>query len=182
MKDIDEYQSLAHRTMKQEEIPKMMLHCIMGMAGEVGELREAMGPEGETIVGELGDCMWYSANLCQILGYKMTHLFQREVAGVGLGWSLIDQMMVASSRLIELAKKHEFYGKGYDLAELENYLAMYLHALVKLILSYELDVEYVAETNIKKLEKRYPDLRFDAMRAKNRDYAAESKAAGINIE
>ena len=41
---------------------------------------------------------------------------------------------------------------------------------------YEPGLDEVLERNIKKLEARYPGLRFDADRANNRDTAAEQEA------
>lgn len=182
MKDIDDYQRLAVRTRKPDPRNRAMMHCIMGMSGEVGELRECITDKDSGIMGEFGDCLWYSANLADLFGMSLTEVMNAEVVGGFIGWSLVDQLLVSAARLVEMAKKVEFYGQEYPIDATKNYLAMYVQALVRLIIFHEGSVETVAEANIKKLEKRYPELRFDEKKAVNRDYSAESEAASISIK
>ena len=44
--DFKEYQEKSFRTMKREGAMDMILHCVMGMAGESGELQELPYPSG----------------------------------------------------------------------------------------------------------------------------------------
>lgn len=53
----DDYQRLAIRTMKDDGHLMKVLHCTMGMVGEVGELLELKHQETEKMIGEVGDCM-----------------------------------------------------------------------------------------------------------------------------
>ena len=75
-----------------------------------------------------------------------------------------------------IIKKHYAYGKPLDklhLIEEVGDIMFYLNGLLA-----ELDVEWseVLGVNIKKLEARYPDLKFNADHAINRDVEAEQKA------
>lgn len=81
-----------------------------------------------------------------------------------------------AGEVADIIKKHYAYGKSLDtlhLVEEVGDIMFYLNGLLA-----ELDVEWseVLEVNIKKLEARYPDLRFNADHAINRDVEAEQKA------
>lgn len=76
----------------------------------------------------------------------------------------------------DIVKKHFAYGKPLDtvhLAEEVGDIVFYLNGLLSMI---NVKWEDILEANIKKLEARYPDLRFDPERANNRDLDAEAKA------
>lgn len=81
-----------------------------------------------------------------------------------------------SGEVIDLVKKVIYYGKAIDrnkvLVELGD-LLWYANLMIA-----KLDSSWaeVFDMNIAKLEARYPDLRFDADKAINRDEAAEQKA------
>lgn len=75
IESIDQYQKLAIRTMAPEtDQSRLITHCVMGMCGEVGEYMELPAQNTEKRIGELGDAMWYAANLAHTLGMTMTHL------------------------------------------------------------------------------------------------------------
>lgn len=81
-----------------------------------------------------------------------------------------------AGEVADTVKKVIFHDKPLDrdhlIAELGDicwYLNLMIHALGT-------SWDEVMERNIKKLETRYPDLRFDAGRANNRDVEAEKRA------
>ena len=81
-----------------------------------------------------------------------------------------------AGELIGPMKKHIFYGKPIDKAnylEEAGDLAWFLNLLIH---SLDSTWEEVLSMNIAKLDKRYPDLRFNADHAINRDVAAEQAA------
>ena len=94
-----------------------------------------------------------------------------------------DQLMHAilgladeSGELIGPLKKHLFYDKSLDYANLQEEagdLAWFLNLLIHALGT---SWDSVLEANIAKLEKRYPDLRFNADHAINRDKVAEKAA------
>ena len=80
--------------------------------------------------------------------------------------------------VVDIVKKVFFYGKELDrqhLIEELSDLAWYMNLMVE---SLGTTWGEVFETNIRKLETRYPDLRFNADHAINRDVAAEKVAMG----
>lgn len=81
-----------------------------------------------------------------------------------------------AGEVADVIKKHYAYNKPLDtqhLVEEVGDIVFYLNGLLA-----ELGVEWstVLELNIKKLEARYPDLRFNADHAINRDVDAEQAA------
>ena len=81
-----------------------------------------------------------------------------------------------AGEVIDIVKKVYAYGKPLltnDLVEEAGDLVWYLNLLFK---SLDTTWEEVFDLNIKKLEARYPDLRFDADKAINRDVEAEKVA------
>lgn len=81
-----------------------------------------------------------------------------------------------AGEVADIIKKHYAYGKSLDtlhLVEEIGDIMFYLNGLLA-----ELDVEWseVLGVNIKKLEVRYPDLKFNADHAINRDVDAECEA------
>lgn len=62
-----------------------------------------------------------------------------------------------SGELSDYLKKHLFYGHELDKDELKKELGDVLHYLAGIATLYEISLEDVAETNITKLSKRYPN-------------------------
>lgn len=185
IKDLNEYQKLAIRTMAPAATQDLLItHCSMGMVGEVGEYVELPAQKAEKRMGETGDAMWYAANLAHTLGMTMSHLIDVYAPSVPDDMSDFQPMercQLWAARLLDIAKKNLFYGKPYNLIEVSDHLYWYFRALVEECLHVNIGLLQAGESNILKLEKRYPNLRFDAQDAINRDYSAESKAAGIEI-
>lgn len=131
------------------------------------------------MIGEAGDCMWYLANLLHLIDLKMEYAMGKERNSPhqsSMAW-----LVVNGAALTDLVKKSVFYGKELDLTAVRNLAMEYAIALLGVCRFYSINPYYAAEVNILKLEKRYPDLRFNADHAINRDYAEESKAAGVQI-
>jgi NTP pyrophosphatase (non-canonical NTP hydrolase) len=81
-----------------------------------------------------------------------------------------------AGEVVDIVKKHIYYGKDLDrikvLEEMGD-IFWYANFIIHL-----LDSSWgeVFDMNIKKLEKRYPNLRFEAEHAINRDVGAEQDA------
>lgn len=178
IQDFDEYQRLAIRTMKEDTYLMKVAHCIMGMVGEAGELLELKSHESDKVIGEVGDCMWYLANLLYLLDAKMSLVLPSTKPRIlAANWELV----FTAARLTDMVKKSVFYGKELEPVKLLTLATEYATALASICQNTSVNMFYAAEVNIRKLEKRYPDLRFNADHAINRDYAAESKAAGVQV-
>ena len=81
-----------------------------------------------------------------------------------------------SGEVLDIIKKTFAYSKPLDRAHLIEEIGdamFYVNGLLELI---GVEMSEVLEKNIAKLEARYPDLRFDADKAVNRDKVAEQEA------
>jgi len=189
--DFDQYQVLASRTMKNEDTQlQVILHCVMGMCGEAGELLDLVtsNSDAKELVGEIGDCAWYTANIITTLGASMDRLvadINEELecsGGPDMQENPINIILSSGLSLLDYVKKGVFYQKDMDKGVMLSHTSDYLGALLSFCRRYDLCLMVAAEANIRKLEKRYPGAIFDADKAINRDYVAESKAAGVVIK
>lgn len=91
--DATQYQIQAARTLIDKpdfEIPGkdiMILWCSIGLSGESGEIAELVkkgilhqhGLNKEKLSKEIGDCLWYLAGLCTILGIDLGEIMQANI-------------------------------------------------------------------------------------------------------
>lgn len=81
-----------------------------------------------------------------------------------------------AGEVADIIKKHYAYGKPLDTLHLVEEVGDIMFYLNGLLVEVGADWNEVLEINIKKLEARYPDLKFNADHAINRDVEAEQKA------
>lgn len=83
--NIEEYQEKAWRTVNKElEIGELLANMIVGIFGESGEVADIVkkhlyqghGLDIDHVEEELGDVMWYIANLCNLLGIKIENVLE----------------------------------------------------------------------------------------------------------
>lgn len=75
----DEYQAQARRTQNPElNDGERMMHALHGLASEVGEIHgifqkayQGHPTDATAVVDELGDLMWFAAELCDVLGISL---------------------------------------------------------------------------------------------------------------
>lgn len=83
--DFNQYQSLASRTMTQDETMPPVLHVLnytLGLVGEAGETADLIKKfafhgheiDHEKLEKELGDVLWYVSALATIFGYSLTEV------------------------------------------------------------------------------------------------------------
>lgn len=183
MNDLSEYQGFAIQTLApSEDVEHDVLHCILGMVGEMGELYDTIS-SGEGFIGEVGDCMWYAANMSNLLGVEFHTLFEGDrVDHYQMG--LLDLVMYGgrvAGRMAEDIKKVLFYKMPLNNQAMLEHLSLYVSVLRDLVKVTGVTPLDAAETNIRKLSKRYHGLKFTTEAAIKRDYDAESKAAGTTI-
>lgn len=180
VRNFNHYQELALRTVKPDDFITSVSHCVMGMVGEIGEFREIPYEDRDKRIGELGDCMWYSAVLANVLGFQLQYIVDK-IQENPYPFHGSDQAVIHAARLTDIVKKTVFYGEPLPEEKVLGELVEYFTGLLGICTSMSVNPMYVGLTNIKKLAKRYKDGRFDAGHAINRDYQAESDAAGIQI-
>lgn len=88
---IAEYQVLAWRTAKELGHERAMLHVLAGLAGEVGELSDAIkraevygeALDMENIEEELGDIMWFVAYAATVFGSSLETIARQNINKLG---------------------------------------------------------------------------------------------------
>lgn len=143
----------------------------LGLAGEAGELanklKKEIGHKHPTPLSvyedELGDVLWYLAELCTALGIQLADL-HKVIADEQDGYlTSADERLLSVAGLLEDAGHEASYfvelavmsllgndaGARYELMNV-------LSALCRTIVAFGLTIEQVADTNLAKLAKRYP--------------------------
>jgi NTP pyrophosphatase (non-canonical NTP hydrolase) len=76
---LDEYQSLARRTLGDRTPEQQLANAALGLAGEAGEVAETIKKhlfhgrplDRDAVVKEIGDCLWYVAAMATTLGVSL---------------------------------------------------------------------------------------------------------------
>jgi NTP pyrophosphatase (non-canonical NTP hydrolase) len=84
---VQEYQQVVSRTLAVTEPVRVMDLALLGMLGELGEIAEPVKKylysghvlDVSHVEEEIGDLLWYLANLCNVLGIEMQHAMQRNI-------------------------------------------------------------------------------------------------------
>jgi NTP pyrophosphatase (non-canonical NTP hydrolase) len=96
--------------------------------------------------------------------------FQMNLLHAGLG------LTSEAGEVASAIKAHVIYGKELDVVNIIEEAGDTLWFLLLLCRTLGLSLEEIATANIAKLSRRYPDLKFVADHAINRDTAEEAKA------
>mgnify|MGYP001197215003 FL=1 len=175
----NEYLSLSEKTLSTEfhanDKVQRVLHGVMGIGTEVGELLEAFNMN-ETPIDlvnlkeEIGDAYWYLA----ILYREMPEMAEKRMPGtidVPIEY-ILHELSLTSFNLLDLMKKKLFYNKTIDPEQFEAYVNHIDHYLKCLLLNHSFILNEILDTNINKLKARYGD-KFSADKAINRDLDTE---------
>jgi NTP pyrophosphatase (non-canonical NTP hydrolase) len=162
------------------------IHCAaLGLAGESGEAVEYISgsilgvmPSDDLlkIRGELGDVLWYIAELSAAFEISMETLALIVAAlppadGVkspGKGVRLYTDLTIWSGKTVDYIKKVAHHKHQIDVSKLADMLARTLHAVIGLTYFFSFTMEIVANANLEKLLVRYPEGRFTTARSINR--------------
>jgi NTP pyrophosphatase (non-canonical NTP hydrolase) len=89
--ELDDYQSAALRTARDKDAPDELMHLVLGLVGEAGEIAEKVKKlvrdkssdlaqlDRDDMAAELGDVLWYAAVLASFLGLGLNDVAQRNV-------------------------------------------------------------------------------------------------------
>lgn len=72
---LDEYQTLAKKT---AIYPGELVYPALGLCGEIGELLNAIGGGDDEIPKEIGDVLWYVANMAADAGLTLSEVMGRK--------------------------------------------------------------------------------------------------------
>lgn len=159
-----DYSKLAQRTSPKGPLNYRLVHASLGMSSELAELLEG------NYLEEIGDTFWYLNEACDALGVELDEIEVIYEADLDPLYRLPFLMGLFANEV----KRLVYYEKG-NTEEMVELLAKIKVELFELASSEELDIEDILEKNIMKLEKRYPELRFERERAINRNLQAERK-------
>lgn len=155
----DEYQKAVLRTASMGRSPDLALAVFsLGLCGEAAELYEAIGfPEAEEKEG--GDVLWYIAACAHALGITSADL---EVDDLSKVFGILQNRYTAALSLThaacevaEMVKKKIGHNKEPDRAKLIREFRVMIDRLASVL--GDTDLGIVAELNIAKLKKRYPN-------------------------
>lgn len=81
------YQELAKRTINTDLTEnKKLAHALYGLSSETGEItgifqKELQGHEvrRDDLEGEIGDLLWFAAELCTVFGFDMGEIAQKNI-------------------------------------------------------------------------------------------------------
>lgn len=184
-----EYRKLTIKTMSDtgSKITDSV-HMVLGMNTEVvGELPKAlMNEDLVNFKEEIGDTFWYLANYCNIWNLDITEInpdVHKEIAKNltprkinakdGNLFLLVLSIGEVIAEMQDLDKKELAYGKIADLNERSKHAMALFVALEAISAMFGANTNEIRNSNIDKLSARYPDLRFDAVKAVNRDLVVE---------
>ena len=191
--NLNEYQPLAMRTAKVfVTVPENLIHAALGIASEAGELALTIACawmklpfDIQNIPEEMGDACWYSAYLCDTMGWKFEDLILEpgtasemapELASAVIGRNPVALALLAAhygGEVTSVVKAHAIYGKELDDVMMKRHLALYVTTLSLLSDLHGFSFEEVTlAQNIAKLQKRYPDKYSDVDAIARADKAA----------
>lgn len=171
--DIKEYSKLALRTESKNETIDRKIHAALGMSSELAELLAS----DANIKEEIGDMFWYLNVACDSFDLTLEYVFKTAktyyLSSLRPDLTLIRGISILS----DIVKRDKFYGKEEtDKFKILATLVEITKGLIGFLNLNPITLEQVFEANIKKLETRYPDLRFNSNHAINRNLDKENEA------
>jgi NTP pyrophosphatase (non-canonical NTP hydrolase) len=162
------------------------IHCAaLGLAGESAEAVEYISatilapmPQDDLlkIRGELGDVLWYIAELSAAFEISMETLYLVAATlppadgakSPGKCVRLYTDLTIWAGKSVDYIKKVAHHKHQIDVSKLADMLAKTLHAVIGLTYFFSFTMEIVAEANLEKLRLRYPEGQFTTARSINR--------------
>lgn len=170
--NFNNYTDLAVRTLKPMSAKQAKFNSFFGLVGEIGEVADLLKKhffQGhdlnlEKLKDECGDVLWYTAVLWDNTGRSadMENLYR---FGQLIG---NDHLVRTYDSDIEYAQYYIERITEQCCSPNPNPQTIY-NFIARLLEMYAINIEDAMEGNIKKLEKRYPNLRFEQERSINRE-------------
>lgn len=148
---LNEYQTLAARTIATDDKVDMERHALHGMVAEAGEILEAINEGDEDhIIKELGDLFWMIAEFCTANSWFLEDIYD-----------LHKHATEDRGLWIEIGRLHGMFQKIYqghclDDAQLRDQTSRIIYSAIQII-GFHCRLWMCLERNIEKLKARYPD-------------------------
>lgn len=135
----------------------------LGLVCEATETQELFldyqnGAQPDKLVKELGDVLWHMAGLCTLFGIRLGDVCVSDPERAMFAPPHeVQNLSIEAGKVSDYMKKVVGHGHDLDKQHLCDGLALVYHSLLSLCSSFELDIGDVAEANIEKLRRRYPE-------------------------
>ena len=179
--NFDDYQEKALRTLAPDTHQMVIAHCVVGIAGEVGEiLRAELTSNLNNEIEEIGDTLWYCAVLSRYLEITSGLRFSEVVKTATMldhypipNALNMDVLVLSSGEMLDALKRHLFYKKPLNDQALYEQLIRVVYCLMKRAkYRHQTDLLKVGTYNITKLALRFGD-KYSEFKVTERDLKAE---------
>ena len=156
---LNEYQTLAARTIASDDVNKVERHALFGLTAEIGELVDVcITSDIEHTLKECGDVCWMCAELCTAQGWYLGEIvnclkWKHEQFGLT---SNVFRMAVSNGELNGTYQK-VLQGHQWDVDTVKSAIDDIFFSVRGIAEFYGTTLESVLQTNIEKLKARYPD-------------------------
>lgn len=171
---LNEYQKLAQRTSPDDGHDRID-NGVLGLIGETGELVDVYKKwqyqsgidapvPAEKFAEELGDVLWYMAELAAGMGKDLDEIIPLDFDKLDALASKPERCRTIRSLVLGLSGRANRLNRAVQRSDTANTYANMRRMMVgcaRLAWTVGYDLKTVAQNNIRKLEKRYPD-GFDA--------------------
>lgn len=155
MMTLNEYQTLAARTIATDDVDQMERHALHGLTAEIGELMDAcFGTDLEHTIKECGDVCWMVAELCTAHEWFLGDIVQNLDGCWGM--SCATYAAIANGLLNGTYQK-VLQGHEWDVETAKHALGDIFRNVMGVAGCCGSAPDDVLQTNIDKLKARYPD-------------------------
>jgi len=155
---LNEYQTLAARTIATDDKAEMESHALYGLTAEIGELLDACyGGDTDHTIKECGDVCWMVAEFCTAHGWFLGDVLCPEQWKFKLGKISNCMDIAIANGLLNGTYQKVLQGHRWDDATVRfaiDEIFAWISAIANL---WGTDLDCVLQTNIEKLKARYPD-------------------------
>ena len=133
-----------------------LMHATIGIAGEVGEIIDAIASPDGDLLEELGDFRFYVEAVFQPFGWSMESFEGVKLPGINVNCNNRNSLgrtglVIESAAMLDIAKKVWVYNKELDVQALFDHTAVLLHFYRRMLAAYLYTDEQVMEANQIKL-------------------------------
>lgn len=152
---LNEYQTLAARTIATDDKADMESHALYGLTAEIGELLDSCyGTDLEHTIKECGDVCWMVAEFCTAHGWYLGDIVQDMDGSWGMTGAV--SAAIANGRLHGTYQK-VLQGHRWDVETAKRALGDIFRNVMGVAGCCGSSPDHVLQTNIEKLKARYPD-------------------------